>query len=52
METPQEIACDRSKWRERPDYDASKGQLVCPHCGLDCGGWCEPGDHLYDGEDS
>jgi len=29
----------------KPAYDATKGQLVCPHCGKDCGGFCEPGDH-------
>lgn len=28
----------------KPEYNAMLGQLVCPHCGEDCGGLCEPGE--------
>ena len=38
--------------RNAPEYDAVKGQLVCPICGKDCGGWCEWSDLKYrDGDD-
>lgn len=30
----------------KPAYDATKNQRVCPYCGGDCGGWCEPGDYI------
>lgn len=33
---------------EKPQqYNASIGQLICPYCNTDCGGFCEPGD-LWD----
>jgi hypothetical protein len=25
--------------------------MMCLHCGQDCGGWCEPGDHRYEEDD-
>lgn len=35
----------------KPEYDATIGQLVCPYCDGDCGGWCEAGDRKYASED-
>jgi len=33
--------------KRKPEYNATIGQLVCPCCDKDCGGWCEPGDNKY-----
>jgi len=40
----------KTETERKPEYNAQKGQLVCPYCGLDCGGFCEPGDHKYEGD--
>jgi hypothetical protein len=42
----------RTTNESKPQYDATRGQLVCPYCGQDCGGWCEPGDDKYDSDDT
>ncbi len=34
----------------KADYNAAKGQFVCPQCLGDCGGFCERGDRRYEGD--